>query len=109
MAKRFHARAKKHFPRFAGPKKAVTALFQMRASAVPARVSLYLRVSLRKRRGENREGSSRPFLSSAPAFLPGQQGDGSERPTKWEMIHKFYDIYFGRYLPDEGNPRLLLL
>jgi hypothetical protein len=28
-------------------------------------------------------------LASAPAFLPGQQGDRAERPTKWEMIHNF--------------------
>jgi hypothetical protein len=25
-------------------------------------------------------------LASAPAFLPGQQGDRAERSTKWEMI-----------------------
>jgi len=44
------------------------------------------RVSLRKRRGEKLEGFSRPFLASAPAFLPGQQENGSERPTNLEMI-----------------------
>ena len=38
---------------------------------------------------ENRESSSRPFLSSAPAFLPGQRADGSQRPTKLEMIQNF--------------------
>jgi hypothetical protein len=63
---------------FASPKKAVIPFFPMRASAVSARVSLSPRVSLRKQRGGNWEGFSRPFLSSAPAFLPGQQGDGSE-------------------------------
>jgi hypothetical protein len=31
-------------------------------------------------------GISRPFLASAPAFLPGQQENSSERPTNWEMI-----------------------
>jgi len=34
----------------------------------------------------NREGNSRPFLASTPVFLPGQQGGGFKRPTKWEMI-----------------------
>ena len=76
----------KKVPRFAGPKKAVTPLFPRRPSAASARVSLCPRVSLRKQRGENREGFSRPFLSSAPTFLAGQQGNGSERPTKLEMI-----------------------
>jgi hypothetical protein len=33
---------------------------------------------------EDREGFSRPFLASAPAFLPGQQGDPFKRPTKFE-------------------------
>jgi len=32
---------------------------------------------------ENLGGFSRPFLPSAPAFLPGQQEDRAERPTKW--------------------------
>jgi len=35
-------------------------------------------------------------LASAPAFLPGQQGDRAERPTKWEMILKYlilFDIF----------------
>jgi hypothetical protein len=31
-----------------------------------------------------REGFSRLFLASAPAFLPGQQGDRFKRPTKFE-------------------------
>jgi hypothetical protein len=31
-------------------------------------------------------------LASAPAFLPGQQGDGSERPTKLEMIQKHLNL-----------------
>ena len=57
-----------------------------RASAVSARVCLFLRVSLRRRRRECREGFSRPFWDSAPAFLPGHRGNGSERPTKSEMI-----------------------
>jgi len=35
---------------------------------------------------ENREGFSRPFSTSAPAFLPGQRGDGSKRQTELEMI-----------------------
>jgi len=30
---------------------------------------------------------SSPILASAPAFLPGQQGDKSEQPIKFEMIH----------------------
>jgi hypothetical protein len=34
----------------------------------------------------NLDGFSRPFLASAPAFLPGQQENGSERPTNLEMI-----------------------
>ena len=29
----------------------------------------------------NLEGFSRPFLASGPAFFPGKQEDGSERPT----------------------------
>jgi hypothetical protein len=33
-------------------------------------------------------GISRPILASAPAFLPGQQEDGSERPTNLEMIRE---------------------
>jgi hypothetical protein len=33
----------------------------------------------------NLTGFSRPFLSSSPAFLPGQQGNGPKRPTKEEM------------------------
>jgi hypothetical protein len=33
-------------------------------------------------------GFSRPSLSSAPAFLPGQQEGGAERPTTLEMIQK---------------------
>jgi hypothetical protein len=37
-------------------------------------------------------GFSRPFLASAPAFLPGQQGDRAERPTKWEMIQEFFGL-----------------
>jgi len=32
----------------------------------------------------DREGFSRPFLASAPAFSPGQQGDRFKRPTKFE-------------------------
>jgi hypothetical protein len=32
----------------------------------------------------DREGFSRPFLASAPGFLPGQQGDRFKRPTKFE-------------------------
>jgi hypothetical protein len=55
------------------------------------------RVSLRKRRRGSFEGFSRPFLSSAPAFLPGQQENRSERPTKLEMIPKFYGVHF--FLP----------
>ena len=31
-------------------------------------------------------GISRPFLASAPAFLPGQQENDSERPTNLGMI-----------------------
>ena len=31
-------------------------------------------------------GISRPFLASAPAFLPGQQENGSVRPANLEMI-----------------------
>jgi len=38
----------------------------------------------------NFEGFSRPFLASAPAFLPGQQEGRSKRPTELEMILKFY-------------------
>jgi len=34
-------------------------------------------------------GNSRPFLASAPAFLPGQQENGSERPANLEMIRIF--------------------
>jgi hypothetical protein len=68
-------------------KKAVVPLFPMRASAVSARRTLGHRVSLRRQRGGNRGDFSRPFLASAPAFLPGQQGNGSERPTNLEMIH----------------------
>ena len=65
----------------ASPKKAVIPLFSVRASAVSARVSLTPRVTSRIQREENLEGFSRPFLASAPAFLPGQQEDGSERPA----------------------------
>jgi hypothetical protein len=68
---------------FAPPKKAVIPLFPMRASAVSVRLSLCHRVSLQKGRRENEIGFSRPFLTSAPAFLPGQQGDGFERSTKF--------------------------
>jgi len=50
--------------------------------------SLCLRVSLRKRGKENWQGFSRPFLASAPAFLPGQRRDGYGRPTNLEMIQK---------------------
>ena len=71
---------------YALPKKAVVLLYPMRASPVSARLSLSPRVFLRNQRRENRESFSRPFLSSAPAFLPGQQGDGSKRPAKLEMI-----------------------
>jgi hypothetical protein len=38
-------------------------------------------------RGELRS-FSRPFSASAPAFLPGQQENGSERPTNFEMIQE---------------------
>jgi hypothetical protein len=34
----------------------------------------------------NLEGISRPFLASAPAFLPGQQESDSKRPANLEMI-----------------------
>jgi hypothetical protein len=34
-------------------------------------------------------GISRPFLASAPAFLPGQQENGSQRPTDLKMIQPF--------------------
>ena len=84
---------------FASPKKAVIPLFSMRASAVSARISLSPRVSLRKRRGEYWVAFSRPFLSSVPAFLPGQQGNGSERPTKLEMNRIFLKKLFRKSLP----------
>ena len=74
---------------FASPKKGVVPLFYMRASAVSARLSLCPRVSLRKQRGGTFEGFSRPFLSSAPAFLPGQKENGLEGPTQLERIQKF--------------------
>jgi hypothetical protein len=74
---------------FASPKKALLPLFPMRASAVSVRRSLGHRASLRKRRGENFEGFSRPFLTSAPAFLPGQQENFSACPINMEMILKF--------------------
>ena len=72
----------KKVPRFAGPKKAVIPPFPRRASPFQPGYPFPPRVSLRNPEGENREGFSRPFLSSAPAFLPGQQGDRDERPTK---------------------------
>ena len=67
-------------------KKGNDSLLEVRASAVSARLSLCLGVSLRNQRGESRKGFSRPFLSSAPVFFPGQQGNGSERPIKLQMI-----------------------
>jgi hypothetical protein len=35
----------------------------------------------------NLNGFSRPFLASAPAFLPGQQENGCERPTNTNVIN----------------------
>jgi len=61
-------------------------------SAVSARQCLCRRVSLRKRRRGSPKGFSRPFLASAPAFLPGQQENGSERLTNLEMI-QIYKIF----------------
>jgi len=75
---------------FASPKKGAVPLFQMRASAVSALLSLCHRISLRRQGKGSLESFSQPFLTSAPAFLPGQQGDRAERPTKWEMIHFFF-------------------
>jgi len=43
-------------------------------------------------------GNSRPFLISAPAFLPGQQENGSERPAHLEMIHSFSGKERGAFL-----------
>ena len=74
---------------FASPKKAVVPLFPRRASAVSARESLCLRFRLRKRIGRSRGGFSRPFLASAPAFLPGQQRDGIKGLTELEKILTF--------------------
>jgi len=73
---------------FASPKQVVIPLFPMRTSAVSARLYLCFRVGLRKQRWENRKGFSRPLLASAPASLPGQQGEGFERPTPLQMIQK---------------------
>ena len=73
---------------FASPKKVMVPFFPMRASAVSARRCLSHRVSSRRQRPWNFEGISRPFLSSAPAFFPGQQGIWSDRSTKLEMILK---------------------
>jgi len=67
---------------FASSKKAVIPVFEMRASTVSARRSLCHRISLRKQRRETLDGFSRSFLSSAPAFLPGQQRNRLKRPTK---------------------------
>ena len=78
----------KKVPRFAGPKKGVVPLFQMRASAVSARLSLCHRASLRRQGKGSLKSFSQPFLASAPAFFPGQQRNGSKRPTKLEMIQK---------------------
>jgi hypothetical protein len=50
------------------------------------RRALSHRVSLRRKRGDNREDFSRHFLASAPVFLPGKQGDWSEPPGIPEMI-----------------------
>jgi hypothetical protein len=48
------------------------------------------------KKGGTFEGFSRPFLSSAPAFLPGQQGNGFKRSTKLEMVLDFRHLrHFG--------------
>jgi hypothetical protein len=39
------------------------------------------------KRGDS-AGISQPFLASAPAFFPGQQENGSERPINLEMVQK---------------------
>ena len=59
----------------------------MRASAVFSQ-AIPFPPRLFAEREEDGEGKvkSRPFLSSAPALLPGQRQSGSEPPTKWEMI-----------------------
>ena len=58
----------------------------------------------------NREGNSRPFLASAPAFLPGQQGDGFKQPTQWEMIQKIKYPRSGerKRLDGEGRDRFMM-
>jgi hypothetical protein len=44
----------------------------------------------------NFEGFSRHFLASAPAFLPGQQEDWSNRPTELERISIFFRQPLGK-------------
>jgi hypothetical protein len=88
---------------FASPKKALVPLFPVRASAFSAQRFLCHRVSLRRQRGGNREDFSRPFLASAPAFLPGQQENGSERPTNLEKIQKNFPFRRAIDEPEKGS------
>jgi hypothetical protein len=45
------------------------------------------RLFAESKRGDS-AGISQPFLASAPAFFPGQQENGSERPINLEMVQK---------------------
>jgi hypothetical protein len=79
---------KKAFPAFRGTKKGggssfPGAGFRRFSPAIPLPPRLFAESKWR-----DLAGISQPFLASAPAFLPGQQENGSERPTNFEMIKK---------------------
>ena len=71
-----------------------------KASAAPkkAAISLCLRSCIRNQEGRTGKICPGPFLASAPAFLPGQQEEGSKRPTELGVIQNYYSIQweFGR-------------
>ena len=71
----------------ASPKKAVVPLSPMRASAPCCRaIPFPPRLFAERKKEANGKVWSRPFLSSAPALLPGQRKDWRDRPIKLEMI-----------------------
>ena len=84
MADKSPARAKGHPPR---QKRRWFLFCWMRASGVFSQ-AIPFPPRLIAEREEDEEGKvkSRPFLSSAPALMPGQRQSGSEPRTKWEMI-----------------------
>jgi hypothetical protein len=58
--------------------------FRRFSPAIPLPLRLFAET-----KGGDLGGNSRPILASAPAFLPGQQENDSERPANLEMIHSF--------------------